>query len=79
MKYVGRQMVDFTNNNGDKVQGIKMHLVGLDDRVEGECCFTQFINFTNPLYQKVVSMPFGEVNIVYGPRGTVQNIVVAGK
>lgn len=79
MEYVGRQMVDFTDANGKQVQGIKMHLVGLDNRVEGKACMTQFINFTSPLYNTAVSMPFGEVDIVYGQRGAVQSIRSVGK
>ena len=74
MQYVGRQMVDFTDASGKQVQGIKLHLVGLDNRVEGQACMTQFINFTSPLYNTAVSLPFGEVAIEYGQRGSVQSI-----
>lgn len=74
MKYVGRQMVDFVNPQGERIQGVKLHLIGLDNRVEGEACTTQFINVTSPLYNTAVTLPFGEVDIVYGQRGSVQSI-----
>lgn len=79
MKYVGRQMVDFKNRDGEQIQGIKLHLVGLDNRVEGEACITQFVNITSPLYNTAVTLPFGEVLIEYGPRGAIQNICSVGK
>lgn len=74
MKYVGRQMVDFVDRDGNRIQGIKLHLVGLDNRVEGEACITQFINASSPLYNNAVTLPFGDVFIEYGPRGSVQSI-----
>lgn len=74
MKYVGRQFVDFVNPQGDRVQGVKLHLVGLDNRVEGQACITQFINVSSPLYNDAVSLNFGEVEVVYGQRGSVQSI-----
>lgn len=79
MKYVGRQFVDFVNPQGERVQGVKLHLVGLDNRVEGQACITQFINATSPLYNDAVSLNFGEVEIVYGQRGSVQKIVSVSK
>lgn len=74
MEYVGRQFVDFVNPQGERVQGVKLHLVGLDNRVEGQACITQFINVTSPLYNDAVSLNFGAVDIVYGQRGSVQSI-----
>lgn len=75
MRLVGRQMIDFTNSDRQRVQGVKLHMVGLDNRVEGEACITQFINATSPIYGIAISLPFGDVLVEYGPRGSVQNIV----
>lgn len=74
MELVGRQMVDFLNQEKQRVVGIKLHLVGLDDRVQGNAVFTQFINETSPLYSVACSLPFGPIMIEYGPRGKIQGI-----
>lgn len=77
MELVGRQMVDFQDQNRNRVQGVKLHMVGLDNRVEGQACITQFINATSPLYNTAISLPLGPVLIEYGPRGSVQGLCSA--
>lgn len=74
MELVGRQMVDFLDQNKNRIQGVKLHLVGFDNRVEGKACITQFINANSPLYSTAITIPFGPVVIEYGPRGSVQGL-----
>lgn len=74
MELVGRQMVDFLDQNRNRVQGVKLHMIGLDNRVEGRACITQFINASSPLYGTAISLSFGPILVEYGPRGSVQAI-----
>lgn len=74
MELVGRQYVDFTNDKGEKVEGLKLHYLCEDDRVSGRCAATQFFNKTSSLYKKAEVLPFGPFNLVYGPRGRVVDV-----
>lgn len=75
MKLVGKQNLSFTDRETNQlIEGVKLHLVCIDQRVQGEAVMTQFIRKDNPLYPDAVAVPFGEVVIEYGPRGSVQGI-----
>ena len=75
MKLVGKQDISFNDReSGQLIEGVKLHLVGIDQRVQGESVLTQFIRKDNPLYPVAKDCPFGEVVIEYGPRGSVQGI-----
>lgn len=78
---VGKQLVDFTNDKGERVLGIKLHFLCEDDRVDGRCAATQFIGSQHALYGQVRDMPFGKFGFTYGPRGKVVGITLppAGK
>ena len=38
MVLVGKQMVDFTNDQGERIQGIKLHLNVPNQKVQGMAC-----------------------------------------
>lgn len=73
---VGRQVVDFKNDKGERISGIKLHFLCDDDRVSGRMCATQFISESHALYGKAQSMPLGAFSFVYGMRGKVVDIVL---
>lgn len=75
-KLVGKQMVDFKNDRGEAIQGIKLHFLCKDDRVDGEMAATQFINVTSSLYEVALNMAFGEFDFVYGPKGRIMDITL---
>lgn len=75
MKLVGKQDLSFTDRETNQlIEGVKLHLVGIDQRVQGECVLTQFIRKDNPLYPDAKTIPLGEIIIEYGPKGSVQGI-----
>ena len=75
MKLVGKQDLSFTDRETNElIEGVKLHLVGVDQRVQGEAVMTKFIRKDNPLYPDAIAIPLGEVVIQYGPRDSVQGI-----
>lgn len=74
MNLVGKQMVDFKNDMGEQVKGIKLHFICPDDRVFGQAAMTQFFNAGHALYDLAATMPLGEFDFAYGPRGRVVDI-----
>lgn len=74
MELIGKQMVDFVNKDGERVQGVKLHLVGLDNKVSGRACINHFINKNHSLYDEFMSLPLGEVLIEYGYKGSIQSV-----
>ena len=78
MNLVGKQMVDFPNREtGEQVTGVKLHFTCPDNRVAGLAANTQFLRVDHACYQKAVDMPLGEFTIIYGPRGSVVDLVSA--
>lgn len=73
---VGKQYVDFKNDKGETISGVKLHFLCLDDRVVGQCAATQFISSSHALYNIACDMPLGDFEFIYGPRGKVMNIVL---
>lgn len=73
-KLVGKQLVDFTNNDGQRVSGIKLHIVGIDPRVRGEACITPFFNSDHPLVEVAANVPLGDINLDFGPKNSIVGI-----
>lgn len=74
MELVGKQMVDFIDKEGKRIQGIKLHLVAPDPKVEGRASITQFIRSDSPLYNKAVDCSLGPIVITYGYRGAIVDL-----
>lgn len=77
MELVGKQIVDFTDNAGKRIQGIKLHILAEQNNVQGMAAITQFVNAQSPLYEKAYEIPYGSIEIVYGYRGAIQDIKVS--
>lgn len=75
MRLIGKQMVHFYNDKNELVEGVKLHCIGLLDRVYGEACITHFVNINSPLYQQALDLPLGEIDIKYGFKGSIQGFV----
>lgn len=76
MELVGKQMVSFTNRDtGELVEGIKLHCTGVENGVVGLAAITQFIKKDHPCYEKACTLPLGKINIIYGRRNSVQDIL----
>lgn len=75
MVLVGKQMVDFTNRDGERVQGIKLHLNAPDQKVQGMACVNHFIKTDSSLYNTACDLPLGDVLIEYGYKGSIQGLV----
>lgn len=71
---VGKQMVNFKNADGQVVEGVKLHFLCDDDRVNGRMAATQFIGVNHAMYDKAVAMPLGEFDFTYGMKGKIVNI-----
>ena len=76
---VGKQMVNFTNPEGEKVEGVKLHMTVPDDRVSGLAAVTQFIRKDHGCYSSAVGLPLGEIIIEYGFRGSILAVKAVGK
>lgn len=50
---MGKKKVDFTNDKGEKIEGINMYYVGRSENVYGLACKKQFISSKHSLYKKV--------------------------
>lgn len=76
MELVGKQMVSFTDRStGELIEGIKLHYTGVENGVSGLAALTQFIRKDHPCYDKAIQLSFGEFDIIYGRRNSVQNII----
>ena len=76
MQLVGKQMVDFVNQQtGEQVKGIKLHFTCPDDRVSGLAASTQFIRSSHACYDKAVNIALGEFTIIYGQKGSVVDLI----
>lgn len=51
VKVVGVQLLDF-EQDGQKIEGVKLHLIHEDMNVFGLCASTKFIQAKSPLYKK---------------------------
>lgn len=74
MELVGKQYIDFVDKEGKRIQGVKLHLVVSDPKVEGRAAIAQFINYNSDLYSKAVNIPLGKIVIEYGYRGSIVDI-----
>lgn len=72
---IGKQILDFTGNDGKPVQGVKLHYTD-DTRtdVEGLAASTLFIRKEHNCYNKVLSLPQGEIKIEFGFGGRIIDI-----
>lgn len=75
MQLVGKQMISFTDNSGQLVEGVKLHFIGADDRVMGQAALTQFIRKTHPCYNAALQLELGEFDILYGRNNSIQKII----
>lgn len=78
VKVVGKQMVDFENDKGEKIEGLKLHIVGSDKNVIGQSVFTQFLKVGTEPYEVANGLPVGAcVVFVYDRKGKVEEIILA--
>lgn len=72
---IGKQILDFTGNDGKPVQGIKLHYAD-DTRsdVEGMAASTLFIRKEHNCYNKALALPLGEIKIEFGFGGRIIDI-----
>lgn len=72
---IGKQILDFTGNDGKPVQGVKLHYSD-DTRedVEGLAASTLFIRKEHNCYNKALSLPLGEMKIEFGFGGRIIDI-----
>lgn len=71
---VGKQSVNFKNEAGQTIEGVKLHFLCDDDRVSGRMAATQFIGVNHAMYDKAMSMPYGKFTFTYGMKGKVVDI-----
>lgn len=77
VKVVGKQNVNFNNDEGKKIEGVKLHFIGEDFNVEGKAVFTQFFRTDSSLYSQAVQLPImSEIVLVYGRKGKVEDIII---
>lgn len=72
---IGKQILDFTGNDGKQVQGVKLHYTD-DTRtdVEGLAASTLFIRKEHNCYGKALNLPLGEMKIEFGFGGRIIDI-----
>lgn len=76
-KLVGIQKVNFQNNLGELVQGIKLHCLTKDDRVQGDAVETIWISSNSRFYQTASKFaPNISLDVTFTRRGQVDNITV---
>lgn len=57
MQVVGRQILDFTGNDGKVVKGVKLFMMDFDDYVEGFVTGEKFFSADSEFYEKVSKVP----------------------
>lgn len=75
MQLVGKQRISFTDQQGNLIEGIKLHFTGVDNRVSGLAAMTQFIRVDHPCYSEAANLMVGEFDIIYGRNNSIQRIV----
>lgn len=75
MQLVGKQKISFTNDQGQVIQGVKLHYVGPDDRVAGMAALTKFVSMDSPLFDAALQLQLGEFDIIYGRRDSIQKFI----
>lgn len=75
---VGKEKVDyFSKKNNKQVTGLKLHVVGNDDRVEGMSCDSIYVSSASPIYADVCSIAIGsDIEVSYNRWGTVDTIAL---
>ena len=57
VRIVGRQLLDFPNREtGEKIQGLNLFVLVLDENVVGMKAVKQFIPLTSPVYSKLLQL-----------------------
>ena len=77
-KYVGMQMLDYVNREGKRIQGINMHLMGKSRKVDGTSVSILYVSKTDPFYDTVLKLPYGDLDIDFDPSGVIQEINCIG-
>lgn len=78
VKVVGKQNVDFSNDKGERIEGIKLHILGTDKNVSGQCVFTEFVSPNSDCYDMANDLIVGSaVTLVYNRKGKVEEIILA--
>lgn len=75
MNLVGKQKISFYDQQGQLIEGVKLHFTGYDNRVIGQAAMTQFIRTDHPCYDAALALKIGEFDIIYGRKDSVQKIV----
>lgn len=76
MELVGKQDVSFTNDKGERVEGIKLHFLSEDERVLGRVASSRFFASSHALYARACALALGAFDLVYGPNNRVTDIIV---
>mgnify|MGYP006976104525 CR=1 FL=1 len=78
VKIVGKQPVDYVSKKTNQpVQGVTLHCVGTNERVNGLATETIFVSGKSPLFDKVMKLPLeSDVTVVYNRWGSCEDIVV---
>lgn len=76
--YIGKQHLDYVNKDGKRVQGINLHCTGISRKVEGTACSVLWVSKTDPIYEEVLKLPYGKLDIDYDSSGTIQEILHLG-
>ena len=78
VKVVGKQYVDFENDKGEKIEGIKLHILGKEKNVVGDAVFTQFIKSGTESFDVANGLPVNSsVVFVYDRKGKIEEIILS--
>lgn len=75
-EYVGKQMMDYLNKDGKRIQGVNMHLLGKSRKVDGTSVSILYVSKSDPIYEDVLKLPYGHLDIDFDAGGVIQDIVV---
>lgn len=77
-KYVGKQMMDYVNKDGKRIQGVNMHLLGKSRKVDGTAVSVLYVSKTDPIYDTVLQLPYADLDIDFDASGVIQEITCIG-
>lgn len=77
-EYVGKQMMDYLNKDGKRIQGVNMHLLGKSRKVDGTAVSILYVSKSDPIYEDVLKLPYGKLDIDFDAGGIIQDITHLG-
>lgn len=76
VKVVGKQNLDFSTDKGERIEGVKLHILGADKNVQGQAVFTEFVSPYAECYEDACNLIVGSsVTLVYNRKGKVEEII----